>query len=123
MMEHFNDSIYLSVVSVCVPLDCGFLFFFLFLLISLPLSTVGFACAHLHISAIAVACTDPGLVPHFSSSVTLSSSGTSSSSLDVSSETVSVFVFSGVFPPSAINMTMLRKHCKRHTKTISFTHN
>ena len=62
---------------------------FLCLLMGVPLSTVGFACALLHIKAIAVTCTNPGIVLRLSSSVVLNSGVTVSSSLHESSTSCS----------------------------------
>ena len=70
-----------------------------------PHSTVGFTCAWLlHIKAIAVACNDPGIVPHLSSSVVLKSGLTVSSSLDVSSTSDSFSLPANESLFSAINV-------------------
>ena len=75
---------------VCVDLVWGFTFVFLDCLIGLPLSTVGFTCALVHIKAIAVACWDPGIVPHHSSSVVFKDGSGESSSLEESSKSFSL---------------------------------
>ena len=76
---------------VCVDLVCGFSFVFLDHLIGLLLSTVGFACALVHIKAIAVACWDPGIVPRHSSSVVFKDGSGELSSLEEPSRSFSLF--------------------------------